>query len=359
MTYEFTLLPVDFDVSLLPPNARKVGSQAFGEAVHNYLKHEFEGFGGTARIVVSDELIEVTWNPDTEESDPLEAAIEKLNRGRYAEAIQLLELLRRRSPNEVGILYNLGMALSDTGQLDRAVETLRKLVSLEPSHANARVALGVALTRRGETEQAVKELQEVVNLEPSNLYAWKNLGACLLKIGKMGDGEEALRRVLLLCPSDQQAWYGLGEAFFVQNRSEDADEAYRKVIELDASSNVAELARGRLSEIAHATFRSRAPGVERLDAVMYLLGAIQKFDAMSKKDVQKIGLEVATVGMRGLDVNDSSQKYQLKSLPGRYSGLHMVCLMYAAFKIIQPTADVGFDLSQEYAAAMQMKSQRK
>ena len=33
------------------------------------------------------------------------------------------------------------------------------------------------------------------------------------------------------------------------------------------------------------------------------------------------------------------EKYQLRSLPGRFSGLHMVCLMYAAFKIIDPTAD--------------------
>jgi hypothetical protein len=32
-----------------------------------------------------------------------------------------------------------------------------------------------------------------------------------------------------------------------------------------------------------------------------------------------------------------------------FSGLHMVCLMYAAFKIIDPTADIGFDLAKEYA----------
>ena len=55
------------------------------------------------------------------------------------------------------------------------------------------------------------------------------------------------------------------------------------------------------------------------------------------------------LGMKGFDVNDSTQKYQLRSLPGRFSGLHMVCLMYAAFKIINPTADIGFDLANEYA----------
>ena len=153
----------------------------------------------------------------------------------------------------------------------------------------------------------------------------------------------------------QDAWFGLAEALFVQDRREDADELFRKVIEIDASSNIAELARGRLSEIAQQTFRSKTPGVERMDAVLYLFGAIEKFGGMSRPEVQKIGYEIAMLGTNGFDVNDSSEKYQLRSLPGRFSGLHMVCLMYAAFKIINPTADVGFDLANEYAVAEQMK----
>ena len=63
-----------------------------------------------------------------------------------------------------------------------------------------------------------------------------------------------------------------------------------------------------------------------------------------------IGFEVATLGIKGFYVNDSIQKYELRSVPGRFSGLHMVCLRYAAFKIINPTADIGFDLAEEHYA---------
>ncbi len=80
---------------------------------------------------------------------------------------------------------------------------------------------------------------------------------------------------------------------------------------------------------------------------------------VSTREVRKIGIEVATLGTEGFDVNDSSQKYQLRSLPGRFSGLHMVCLMYAAFKIIDPTADIGFDLANEYALANHMKRDQR
>ncbi len=72
-----------------------------------------------------------------------------------------------------------------------------------------------------------------------------------------------------------------------------------------------------------------------------------------------VHVEVATLGMKGFDVNDSTQKYQLRTLPGHFSGLHMVCLMYAAFKITDPTADIGFDLAAEYAMANEMRRDRR
>jgi hypothetical protein len=57
-----------------------------------------------------------------------------------------------------------------------------------------------------------------------------------------------------------------------------------------------------------------------------------------------------------LNTNDPAHKYQLKSLPGDFSGLNLVCLMYVAFKSFAPETDVGFDLSKEYAAAKSMYS---
>lgn len=131
------------------------------------------------------------------------------------------------------------------------------------------------------------------------------------------------------------------------------------VIRLDPSSGIAELAEKRLSKLDQDTFRSRTPGLERPDAFMYLLSAIEKFDSVSPQEVQKIGFEIDTLGMNVFDVNDADQKCQLRSLPGRYSGLHMVSLMYAAFKIVAPEQDVGFDLSKEYELAVQMRRDKR
>jgi hypothetical protein len=36
----------------------------------------------------------------------------------------------------------------------------------------------------------------------------------------------------------------------------------------------------------------------------------------------------------------------------------MVCLMYVAFQILDPSADIGFDLRREYALARDLRQKR-
>ena len=72
-----------------------------------------------------------------------------LNKKQYAEAMPLMELLLSDNPDDTAILYNLGMAYSDKGELARAVACLGRLLELEPKNINGRVALGIALMRQG------------------------------------------------------------------------------------------------------------------------------------------------------------------------------------------------------------------
>ena len=64
---------------------------------------------------------------------------------------------------------------------------------------------------------------------------------------------------------------------------------------------------------------------------------------------------VATQAAGGLDHASPDKKYSLNSLPGeQFSGLQLMCLMYVGFKDIDPTLDLGTDLSQAYEAALKM-----
>lgn len=88
-----------------------------------------------------------------------------------------------------------------------------------------------------------------------------------------------------------------------------------------------------------------------MDAAMYSLGALQKFAKMTPDEVQKVGYETALLGMGGIDVNDPGKSYSLRSLPGEFTGLHLVCLEYVAFRQVAPGLDIGSDLAREYEMA--------
>jgi len=341
-------------VSLLPQDARTLGTPAFREAAGRFLQGHFEGFGGRATIAVSSKQIEVHWTPSSEKASPLAGAVSMLEKGEYAAAVMTLRFLLSVQPDDVEVLYNLGMALSDTGQLDEAVSWLRRAVELAPTFVEARIALGMAFQRQGKNAEALDAFKEAVEQRPDYVSAQRNYGACLLKMGHTQEAVEHLRKATELDSNDQRAWFGLAQACEEAEDWKGADEAYKRVIALDEFNDIAETARQARSRLAQGSFRQSGTAGVRMDAVMYCLGALQRFGQMTPDEVKKIAYEIAMLGRTGLAVNDPAPKYRLKSMEGEFSGLHLACFMYVGFKQLMPDADMGFDLAKEYVAAKVM-----
>ncbi|HSO80044.1 MAG TPA: hypothetical protein VLQ88_07670, partial [Chromatiaceae bacterium] len=68
-----------------------------------------------------------------------------------------------------------------------------------------------------------------------------------------------------------------------------------------------------------------------------------------------VTLEIALLGRQGLEINDPDKRYQLKSLEGEFSGLHLLCLMHAGIRRLDPQADTGTGLDKEYDLAVAMR----
>src|SRR4051794_2943298 len=111
--YRYTLPVEAFDASSLPPHARQPGTDAFREEVSKSIQEDFQGFGGTARIVVDAKAIRASWRSDPDSPSPIQMIVKMLERGEYKEAIASLEPFRLFQPNDPDVLYNLGIALSD------------------------------------------------------------------------------------------------------------------------------------------------------------------------------------------------------------------------------------------------------
>jgi hypothetical protein len=63
-------------------------------------------------------------------------------------------------------------------------------------------------------------------------------------------------------------------------------------------------------------------------------------------------IEAATLGQSGLDVNNPDKSYELRTLPGTYSGLNVVSILHTALQQIAPGNESGFDIQSEYDRAL-------
>jgi len=348
-------LSVVLNETTLPffPEALAKEDSAFHDAIAERIRSVFQPLGGVIQALsVSERLIKLAWQAEHKQPEITQEIAAILTRGNYADGILLLELFLSDDPENSDLLYNLGMAYSDQNNLERAIDLLTRLITNAPEHINGQVALGVALLRKGNINEGISELETAVRQTPENLWAHRNLGAGLMLLNRYSEAAAHLRLAREIDPDDQQSWFGYGQALAAQDKIEEADSAFLKTIEIDEFSAIAERARQARTKLADRSFRSTTPGVERMDAVMYCLSALEKYAGMPSDQVQKIGFEIAILGTRGLDINEAIPKYSIQSMPGKFSGLHLLCYEFVAFQQIAPGKDIGFDLSKEYRTAL-------
>ena len=86
--------------------------------------------------------------------------------------------------------------------------------------------------------------------------------------------------------------------------------------------------------------------------MMYCLDGLQKFADLTNDEVFRIAGELSLMGQSGLDYASSDQKYTLDSLPGNFSGLHLLSLMYVAFQRVDASLDLDLPFEEPYQAAL-------
>ena len=352
--FSFEYPIADFDLTKLPVDAAllRENPAMLLSAVQTFYQDCFRKLGGTANILVKDGVVSVSWYPKAGDAaeQVLEHALSLLRQGDYRTAEPLLRALLARDANHTDALLNLGMMLSDQRNLREAGALLRRFVDLVPDSSHGWTALGVAQSRDGDIKGATISLGRSLEIDPQNAYALRNLGA-LLSEESPQKALPILERAARLMPEDQASQYGYAKCLLHLGRTDVADPILVKAIQLSPLSDIAELARTARTSIANQTMRSAVGGGSRPDAVFYCLDGLQKFRDLGDTKTRAIVFEIAMLGRSGLDINDPAKKYSLRSLPGSFSGLHLVSLMYTGMKLIDPTADAGIDLSHEFAAA--------
>ena len=350
----FRILLSDFDVDVLPVGSDllKDDPERLREAVTDFFVRHFRKIGGRAQVASDGKTVSIQWYPDALSGRDaiVDYSIELLRQGDYGNAEPLLRTILSRYPEDSKVLMNYGMMLSDVGRLDEAVEHLSHASRVTPDSADVWNALGVAYQRRGDRDSAKAALKRSEDIEPDNPYMLRNLGA-LLADDSPEHALAYLEKAVELLPDDQQAGYGYALCLHQLGRFDEADSVLIRVIEIAPHTEVAERCRELRTDIAQKNLRGAVGGGLRPDVVMYCVAALEKAAEVGPEEMQRITFEIALLGRSGLDINDPAQKYQLKSLPGKFSGLQLLSYMYVGFRQLDRSMETGADFSKEYREA--------
>ncbi len=132
--------------------------------------------------------------------------------------------------------------------------------------------------------------------------------------------------------------------------------------DLSMESDLKDLRGGALSEedvdVANAQFalnhQDGANPTETMMMSMYMLGAMEYFDKLDPRDVHRIALEIAMVGVTGID---PKKKYSIKSIPDKeFGGYELLAFYYVSWARAIPDKleHLGLPFSKSYESALQL-----
>src|SRR5687768_12756424 len=129
--------------------------------------------------------------------------------GRYDEALQRLERILTKTPDDPVLRYERAMILIDAGQVDKAEAELRAVLVKNPDFYDANRVLGRVLLDRGTTdktrvEEALRYLQAAFKAYPDDFSTGMAVSHILINLERMPEAERVLATMVERAP-DQRA----------------------------------------------------------------------------------------------------------------------------------------------------------
>jgi tetratricopeptide (TPR) repeat protein len=147
---------------------------------------------------------------------------------RFSEAAAEFRKAIVEQPDSIPAHFNLGAALTQTGDLRGAAEQFEETLRLDAAHANAHYNLGLLLAQMNQHEQAITHLRLAVNASPNDNNARFLLAQELVKTSRLEEAEAELSRVVQADPDNEDALLGLVKILLVRKQYRQAMEALEK-----------------------------------------------------------------------------------------------------------------------------------
>jgi tetratricopeptide (TPR) repeat protein len=151
-------------------------------------------------------------------------------KGQIDEAITHYRTTLEMRPDFSDANYNLGNALLQKGEIDEAILYCQKAVKVQPLDSDAQVALGNALFQKGLLDDAIAHYEKALALRPYYFIAHYSLSTALLQKGELDAAISHCRVALSIQPEHAEARISLATALDQKGQIADAIVNYEKAL---------------------------------------------------------------------------------------------------------------------------------
>jgi tetratricopeptide (TPR) repeat protein len=119
-------------------------------------------------------------------------------------------------------------------RLPEAIQGYRQALALDPAYYEASYNLGLALSASGNPSAALAAYETALAIQPSSIDARYNFALTLRQAGFLVDAVDEFEKVLAASPNDTRSHLALGNLYAQQLRQPaKARVHYRKLLEID------------------------------------------------------------------------------------------------------------------------------
>ncbi|KAH9538801.1 hypothetical protein CY35_15G025500 [Sphagnum magellanicum] len=165
----------------------------------------------------------------------LSKGIGQVNRGNYAEAISIFDMLLEENPKSCDALLGRGTAYAFLRNLEFAITDFSKAIEVDPTVGEAWKRRGQARAAIGATTKALEDLTKAMELEPGSADLLHERGIVYYKLKDFGAAVNDLQGCVVLDPKNKFAYNYLGLSLTSSGNYAEGIVAHRKAVELDTS----------------------------------------------------------------------------------------------------------------------------
>jgi tetratricopeptide (TPR) repeat protein len=140
----------------------------------------------------------------------------------YADIEALWRTTLVRNPGCWMAHNNLGIVLSQKGEIDQAIAHYREALEMHPDYSDADYNLGNALLQKGEIDEAIIHCQKAVTVQPNDPEAHVGLANALLGKALIDEAIVHYKKALAIRPYYLAAHYNLSRAFLEKGEADAA-----------------------------------------------------------------------------------------------------------------------------------------